>query len=87
MRRMIFDIVLFASCAAALYFLPDRVFPPVFQSFATKVLEVSAGFLHAHIMRQLAFPYIDFSDANTPKEHKYLVIVIYAMVIFGYARG
>jgi hypothetical protein len=51
-----------------------------------KVLLVSAGFIHAHIVRKLAFPYVDFKTSKN-KMHQAMIVGLYLTIIWAYARG
>jgi hypothetical protein len=90
-KRVLFDILALISLFAILWFAPDRLIPPesvigLFHLFITKFVLISCGILHAHITRKLLFPYIKF---GTEKEwsNNVLIIVWYAVVIWGWARG
>lgn len=56
------------------------------QLFIFKVILVSAGAVHGHIIREFFFPYINFRDSTDPV-HKITVLVIYAVTILAYSRG
>jgi hypothetical protein len=51
-----------------------------------KGLLVSAGVVHAHIVRKLIFPYIDFHKSKDLM-HKAVVIGLYLVIIFAWSRG
>jgi hypothetical protein len=51
-----------------------------------KVLLVSGGFLHAHIVRKLAFPYVNFKTSKN-KMHQAMIVGLYLTIIWAYARG
>ena len=84
LKRVSFDITLFLILLFFLYFSPS--IPTGGQLILYKGLLVSAGFMHGHITRKLAFPYIDFNKDCDPL-NKILVIVIYASFILGWSRG
>jgi hypothetical protein len=49
--------------------------------FLFKAMLISAGTVHAHIVRKLLFPYIDFKwESDFGK--KLLIIVLYGVIIF-----
>jgi len=81
-KRVAFDIGLFII-NFVLLFHASLIQKQALQLLLYKSLLVNAGFLHAHIMRKLAFG--DFSEATPNKQ--YLMIAIYVAVIFTYARG
>ena len=86
-KRIFFDIFLLGSIMAVMYFSPyqeAKVF--LMNVFITKLFVVSAGILHAHITRELIFPYIHFS---TEKEwsNNLLIIAWYVTIISAWARG
>ncbi len=58
--------------------------PPVIQMLADKVVLVSMGFSHAHMIRKVAFPEVDW-EAGSFTPLNILGIVIYATVIHAYA--
>ena len=86
MKRILFDLFLFAGIFLTLFLLPGHSERQGLELFLYKMLLVSAGFLHAHIIRKIAFPYIDFRTSKIAA-HKAMVIVLYTIIIFSYARG
>lgn len=85
-KRIIWDLVVLIMLALLIYFRVYEYFPPVFGDIMVKAMYVSMGFIHAHITRKLAFPKILWDDDKfTPV--KVLAIVLYAIIIFAYARG
>lgn len=84
--RILFDFILLVIIGIVLFAVPMDAIRPGAQLFLFKVLCVSAGFLHAHIIRKLAFPYIDF-NADPDPYHKVLAIAIYVIVIWSYAHA
>lgn len=86
-NRLKFDFLLFIINLIFII-LPNYFKYEIFPALGLllyKMLLVNAGFLHAHITRKLAFPSIDFS--NTEKGNKYLIIALYTVIIWAYARG
>ena len=86
MKRVIIDILIFCSIGFVLFILPVRIEKQGLELFLFKVMLVSAGFLHAHIVRKLAFPKIDWNK-DEKKFLKILVIALYVIFIWAYARG
>lgn len=84
-ERISFDLILFAGLVMALIFLPTPERQGL-ELLMYKAIQVSAGFLHAHIMRKLAFPTVNWYDDNRAWL-KGMVIALYVIVIFSYARG
>ncbi len=85
LKRVVFDICLLAIVGMVL-FIFSKDTQGAGQMFLFKALLVSAGFLHAHIIRKLAFPYIDFNKTKDIQQ-KWLVIAIYVSIIFAWSRG
>ena len=54
--------------------------------FLSKLTFVSAGLIHSHLARKVLFPYIDFKESKDPF-HKALVIALYVLITFCWARG
>ena len=58
----------------------------LFSLSLTKIICISAGILHAHVSRKLIFPYIDFKE-ETKWDNNLMIIVWYAIIIWGWVRG
>lgn len=86
MRRILFDLILFSGIFLVLFLLPVHFERQGLELLLFKMLLVSAGFLHAHILRKLAFAYIDFRKEKY-QLNKALVIGLYLVIIWAYARG
>jgi hypothetical protein len=91
LKRIGLDVAALITIALVMIFIPYDFLPIEAKAnltslFFTKFILVSAGFIHAHITRKLAFNYITFS---TEKEwsNNLLVIAIYVMFIFAWSRG
>lgn len=69
----------------ALLYLTDGIDQPVLRLFAFKVLLFSTSQLHAHITRNLMFPYIKFNKAT--KLEKMIVVTLHASAAYLYAQG
>lgn len=85
MKRVVFDLSVLAIFLVLLFFLMAGTEGAI-QLILLKGLLVSAGVIHAHIIRKLMFPYIDFNKSKDVMQ-KAMVIVIYAVVIFAWSRG
>jgi len=85
LKRVTFDLCMLTIVGIAL-FVFSKDTQGAGQMFLFKAMLVSAGFLHAHIIRKLAFPYIDFNKSKDVMQ-KLLVIAIYVVVIMGWTRG
>lgn len=83
LKRVAFDIVILTTFLVLLFMSSPT---GGFQLVLFKGLLVSAGVIHAHIVRKLLFPYIDFSKTKDVQQ-KLMVIVIYAVIIFAWSRG
>ena len=92
-QRVWVDFLLFLGLISFFFMRPETWgIPQTLQLVFYKMLLVSTGFLHAHIMRKLAFPSVSWisDDGVDPKvvaPLKYLTIGIYVIVIWAYARG
>lgn len=85
-KRIIWDLAVLFFMMIMILFKVYEYFPPVFGDIMVKAIYVSIGFIHAHITRKLAFPKVDWNDSVfTPT--KILVISLYVIIIFAYARG
>jgi hypothetical protein len=85
MKRVALDIVLllgiFVLFASRMY----EVLPAPLQLVTLKALLVSAGVLHAHIVRKLIFPKVDWQIS--PQGNTYASIVFYTVIPICYAFG
>jgi len=94
-KRVWFEVLALISIFCLIYFTPTTYLTSqnpklgIISLFISKFLFVSAGALHAHIIRKLFFPYINFEQQspNGITMKGLLVVVIYGVVIFGWARG
>jgi len=84
-KRVWFECCLLILTGIGLY-LTAGIDEPVFRLFMFKVLLFSASQIHAHIARQLLFPYIDFKK-NADSKQKLMIIVIHAASAYLYAQG
>jgi hypothetical protein len=84
LRRVWADGVLLASMGVLL-FITSGLNEPVLRLFAFKVLLFSASQLHAHITRQLLFPYIKFNKGSNMQ--KAMVIALHASSAYLYSQG
>ena len=91
LKRMGFEACVLVGLGALIFFLPLTTFPEeaklgLFSLFVTKFLLVSAGLIHAHIARQLFFPYIRFRDEKE-FTNNIMIIALYVVIIFAWSRG
>jgi cbb3-type cytochrome oxidase subunit 3 len=86
LKRTILDVFLLISIGVVLFVLPVQIERQGAELFLFKVLLVSAGTVHAHILRKLFFPYINFRETKN-KYHAIMVIALYLVVIWAYSRG
>lgn len=94
-KRVWFEVCVILGIFSLIYFIPanyltsDNPKLGIISLFISKFLFVSAGAVHAHIMRKLFFPYIKFDQVsqNGFSMKGLLVVVLYGVVIFGWTRG
>ena len=86
LKRVGIDVSILISIGLVLFFLPLRIERQGLELFLYKALLVSAGFVHAHLARKLAFPKVDWTTSKGPYL-KILVIALYVTFIFAYSRG
>ena len=85
-KRILPDLISF--CVLFIAYLTGfyRRFDPPVQLVSLKMLLVSMGFVHCHIIRKIAFGRVNWDEKSfTPK--KLLIIVLYAVFIYAYAQG
>jgi hypothetical protein len=85
LKRVYFELLMIIVLGVILFLLSSDT-RAAMDMFLFKALLVSAGVVHAHIIRNLIFPYIDFNESKDPY-HKAMIIMIYAVVIFAWSRG
>ncbi len=78
---LIIIVVLFCLYATKFY---EHLHPPL-QLVTLKMLLVSMGFVHCHIVRKIAFREVEWDGNWTPR--KVLIIVLYATFIYAYSQG
>lgn len=94
-KRVWFELLSLFSVFSLIYFTPASYLTTnnpklgIISLFISKFLFVSAGVLHAHIIRKLFFPYIKFDQVsqNGFSMKGLLVVVLYGIVIFSWCRG
>jgi hypothetical protein len=86
MKRVLFDLILIVLVFAIFGTHTYEILPPPIQLVALKALLVSAGVLHAHIVRKLLFPKIDW-ETDIHKGKIYAAIAFYVIIPIGYAFG
>lgn len=88
-KRLGFDAGVFALILAAFVWLSrsqPQLENALYMMFYRGLL-VSAGFMHAHITRKLAFGDCDWDEPFAPMGKKILVTALYVTIIYCYARG
>ena len=91
--RIWFELLAIISIFAIIFLTPSSYIASadarigLLALFITKFLFVSAGTLHAHAIREILFPYINFNKEEGLTSNAVLVIAIYVIVIFAWARG
>lgn len=60
---------------------------PTLQTVMLKATLVSLGFIHATIANKIAFPAINWGDADEDKTDKIRAIVLYGVFVYSYAMG
>lgn len=80
------DIILLAGIFALFALHSYEYLPAPLQLVALKAMLVSAGVLHAHIVRKLIFPKINW-EADISKAKTYVAIIFYTVIPISYAFG
>jgi cytochrome b561 len=83
-KRVWFECFLLIITGAFLYW-SQNLNEPVFRLFTFKVLLFSASQLHAHIVRQLVFPYVNFRTCGASL--RWIVVAIHVAAAYLYAQG
>lgn len=90
-KRIGLDLAALTTIVLLMIFVPIDFFPVeakagLLSLFITKFILVSAAIVHAHIVRKLLFPYIDFA---TEKEwsKNIMIIALYVIIIFSWGRA
>ena len=60
---------------------------PTLQTVMLKATLVSLGFIHATIANKIAFPAINWSNADEDKMDKVRAVVLYGVFVYAYAMG
>jgi len=93
LKRLGFELFVIFTIFSLIFFVPSDFLTSgnpklgIISLFISKFLFVSAGALHAHLIRKLFFPYINFDKEEGLTSNAVLVIAIYVMVIFAWSRG
>ena len=86
-KRLLFPIVLVVLTALSLAWLKQMGDAPRgLELVLFKASLVNLGFINAHVVRKLLFPYINFGREKE-WSNNLLVIVIYAVCIYCFAMG
>lgn len=86
LKRVSTELIILAIIAAVLFVWQFDIQRQGLELLLFKMLLVSAGFLHAHIIRKVAFGYINFRY-SADSMHKALIVALYVVIIWSYARG
>lgn len=76
--------------AALIYFYLSGAYLTLPHSLDLAMLKatlVSLGFIHATLINKIAFPAIDWANADADKSDKIRAIVLYGVIIYAYALG
>ncbi len=85
-KRILPDLIVFGVLFITYFTGFYKHFEPPVQLVSLKMLLVSMGFVHCHMIRKIAFGKVDWDEKSfTPK--KLLIIVLYAVFIYAYAQG
>ena len=90
-KRISFDLLALVSVLLLAYFAPTSLVPieakmGFLSLLLSKAIFVSAGIIHAHIVRKLLFPYVDLNK-TTDNIIKAFIGALYICIIWAYARG
>lgn len=82
-------IIFFAIIAIASLLLPKLALTGLFSLMASKILTLTIGVLLAHLLRIIAFPYLDLSQMIEENRQSgvYFLAVWYAVIIYAVAVG
>jgi len=88
LSRLWFDVLVLVGIFWLLLYGPFADVGPAYLSnvILSKVILLSMATIHAHITRELLFPYISFNKEQH-WSNNIMVIALYVMFIFGYTRG
>jgi len=86
LKRISFDIILWLLLII-IYAFDVSALTPALQLLFFKTLLVSMAFIHAHILRKLAFGTVKWENGEEDKFKKILIISLYVIIIYAYAKG
>jgi hypothetical protein len=87
LKRLLFPIILVVLTGLSLWWLRQMDDAPRgLELVMYKASLVNLGFINAHVVRKLMFPYIHFG-AEKEWSNNLLIIVIYAVCIYCFAMG
>ncbi|MGC8869622.1 MAG: hypothetical protein ACP5PT_00830 [Brevinematia bacterium] len=86
LKRILIDVIIVLIILLIYITKVYELFPNPLQLLSLKVILVSAGFMHAHITRKIAFGKVDW-DKEGINAKSLLVIVLYAVFIYAYSQG
>lgn len=85
-KRILLDLIIVLIILSIYASRVYENFPAPLQLISMKVLLVSAGFMHAHITRKIAFPSVDWNSEGLNAK-SILVIALYIIFIYAYAQA
>jgi uncharacterized membrane-anchored protein len=86
-KRVLPDSIILLILVIALLTGFYKFLPNPLQTLISKIILVSAGFIHAHITRKIAFPSVNWDSSRDNDMKKLLVIALYVIFIYAYAQG
>ena len=84
-KRVWFDVVLGVLFTGLFLSGFYENFSPPIQLISLKLVLVSMGFLHSHILGKLCFPRVDWEADFVPAH--FARILLYVTVIYAYSQG
>lgn len=85
-KRLIIDVIIAIALLAFYLTGAYTAFPGPVQLLTLKVVLVSMGFIHAHIVGKVAFSKVNWS-ADTMEARHILRIALYVVFIYAYSTG
>lgn len=90
-KRMSFDLTAVFSVFIVYLLIPSSYFPEKAKTYIlslilTKFILISCGNIHFFITRKLMYYYIHFSEEKE-WSNNLMIIVMYAIIVWGWARG
>ncbi len=86
LKRILPDLIIWTVLIVLFITHSYLVLPAAIQLVTLKILLVSSGILHAHIVRKLLFPKVDW-EIDKLKAKNYAALVFYIIIPLCYAFG